>query len=201
MFNPFDNTGSLQKKFKDYIQKIVPISDQEFQKALAYFELVSIEKGEFFIDQGKVGKHVGFINKGILRSFYINDKGDEVTSCFCTENNLATSYTSLITQSPSRIAMVALERTELYVINFENINKLYQENAKWQAIGRIIAENEFIGAEDYASRLNNNTAKEKYLRQLQEQPEIVQKSPIIHIASYLGVTRRTLSRIRKEIIG
>ena len=90
--------------------------------------------------------------------------------------------------------MVALEETELLVINFEDLHQLYNENTNWQTIGRSVAEREFIVMEQYASILNNETAKEKYLRLLNEQPEILKKSPINYIASYLGVTRRTLSR-------
>ena len=97
--------------------------------------------------------------------------------------------------------MVALEKTELLVINFDNIQKLYAESANWQTIGRLVSEKEFIVMEQYASVLNNETAKEKYLRLLNEQPEILQKASINYIASYLGITRRTLSRIRKEIVG
>jgi len=71
--------------------------------------------------------------------------------------------------------MVALEKTELLVINLDDIQKLYKESSNWQTIGRLVAEKEFIVMEQYASVLNNDTAKEKYLRLLNEQPEILQK--------------------------
>lgn len=189
----------MENKFKLFIQNIVPITDDEFEKSLLKFKKLSLEKGEFFIEQDKTSKQIAFINSGILRTYYINDKGEEITSCFCTENNFASSYKSFILQTPSNVAMVALEKTELLVINFDDIQKLYKESSNWQTIGRLVAEKEFIIMEQYASVLNNDTAKEKYLRLLNEQPEILQKTPINFIASYLGVTRRTLSRIRKEI--
>ena len=190
----------MEDKFKIFIQKIVPITDDEFEKSFVKFKKITLEKGEFFIEQNKISKQIAFINDGTLRTYYINDKGEEITSCFCSENNLASSYKSFILQSPSNVAMVALEKTELLVISFKDLHELYKESANWQTIGRLVAENEFILMEQYASILNNETAKEKYLRLLNEQPEIIQKSPINYIASYLGVTRRTLSRIRKEII-
>lgn len=189
----------MEDKFKSFIQKIVPITDNEFEKSLMKFKKITLEKGELFIEQDKTSKQIAFINSGILRTYYINDKGEEITSCFCTENNFASSYKSFILQAPSNLTMVALEKTELLVINFDDIQELYKESANWQTIGRLVAEKEFIVMEQYASILNNETAKEKYLRLLKEQPEILQKSPINFIASYLGVTRRTLSRIRKEI--
>lgn len=190
----------MENKFKSFIQNIVPITDAEFEKSIIKFKKVTLEKGEFFIQQNKISKQIAFINSGILRTYYINDKGEEITSCFCTSNNFASSHKSFILQAPSNVAMIALEKTELLVINYDNIQKLYTESSNWQTIGRLVSEKEFIVMEQYASVLNNETAKEKYLRLLKEQPEILQKAPINYIASYLGITRRTLSRIRKEIL-
>ena len=173
----------MENKFKLFIQNIVPITDDEFEKSLLKFKKTTLEKGEFFIEQDKTSKQIAFINSGILRTYYINDKGEEITSCFCTENNFASSYKSFILQTSSNVAMVALEKTELLVINYNDIQKLYTESSKWQTIGRLVSEKEFIVMEQYASVLNNETAKEKYLRLLNEQPEILQKAPINYIAS------------------
>ena len=93
----------------------------------------------------------------------------------------------------------AIEDTQLLVIDYENLQKLYAKSVVWQTIGRVVAEREYIVMEQYASVLNNETAKEKYLRLLKEQPNVLLKANIEDIASYLGVTRRTLSRIRQEI--
>ncbi len=103
-------------------------------------------------------------------------------------------------QTPSAQTIQAIEETELLVIDFESLQKLYAKSIPWQSIGRAFTEREYLVMEQYASTLNNETAKEKYLRLLKEQPTIVQKASIKDIASYLGVTTRTLSRIRQEII-
>ena len=92
-----------------------------------------------------------------------------------------------------------MEETELLIINYEDLQKLYSISLAWQNIGRAFAEKEYIIIEQYASSLNSESAKVKYLRLLKEQPQIIQKAPIQYIASYLGITTRTLSRIRKEI--
>ena len=112
---------------------------------------------------------------------------------------MTTSYKSFILQQPSNLILQAIEETQLLVIDYENLQKLYSKSAIWQTIGRAVAEREYIVMEQYASVLNNETAKEKYLRLLKEQPNVLQKANIEDIASYLGVTRRTLSRIRQEI--
>jgi CRP-like cAMP-binding protein len=186
-------------KFKQFLKNISPITDSEFAETISYFSEQNLRKGEFFVNQDKVCRHIGFILKGTLRTFYINDKAEETTSCFCTENNLTTSYRSFILQQPSKLVLQAIEDTQLLVIDYENLQKLYAKSTVWQTIGRAVAEREYIVMEQYASVLNNETAREKYLRLLKEQPGVLLKANIEDIASYLGVTRRTLSRIRQEI--
>lgn len=186
-------------KFKQFLKNISPITDNEFADTISYFSEQILIKGDFFIKPDKVCRHIAYIVKGTLRTYYINDKAEETTSCFCTENNLTTSYKSFILQQPSNLILRAIEDTNLLVIDYVNLQKLYSKSAAWQTIGRAVAEKEYIVMEKYASILNNETAKEKYLRLMKEQPNVLQKANIEDIASYLGVTRRTLSRIRLEI--
>lgn len=188
----------MEDAFKKFIQKITPITDKEFEESILGLKRRTLKKGELFIQQGKVCKEIAFIYEGILRNYYSNEKGEEITACFCTKNSLTTSYKSFLLQESSNNSIVALEETELLVISYHQIQELYSKNPIWQTIGRLVAEKEFIEMEQYATIMKNETAKEKYLRLLEEQPEILQKVPITYIASYLGVTRRTLSRIRKE---
>lgn len=186
-------------KLKEFLQTISPISDEEFDNSKHSFLEVHLKKGDFFVQQGKISRQIAYINKGALRTFYLNNKAEEITSCFCTENNLTTSYKSFILQEPSLLSIQALEYTVLFVIEYDKLQKLYSTSIAWQNIGRRIAEKEYFIMEQYASVLNNESAKEKYLRLLNEQPAVLQKASVEDIATYLGVTRRTLSRIRQEI--
>ena len=189
----------MTNNFKKFIRQITSISDTEFEQTVILFTEQILRKGDFFVKQNKVCRQIAYINKGTLRTFYINDKAEETTSCFCTKNSLTTSYKSFILQQPSNLSIQALEDTELLVIDSEHLQKLYSNSIVWQNIGRAVAEKEYIVMEQYASVLNNETAKEKYLRLLKEQPNVLQKANVEDIASYLGITRRTLSRIRQEI--
>lgn len=186
-------------KFKQFINTITPITDEEFANSITLFSERELQKGDFFVKKGKVCKHIAYILKGTLRTYYINEKAEEITSCFCTENNLTTSYKSFILQQTSNLILQAIEDTQLLVIDYDNLQNLYTTSNVWQNIGRAVAEREYIVMEQYASVLNNETAKEKYLRLLNEQPNVLKKANIQDIASYLGITRRTLSRIRQEI--
>ena len=189
----------MTNNFKNFIRQITPLSETEFEQTIIFFAEKTLQKGDFFVKQNKVCRQIAFINKGSLRTFYINDKAEEITSCFCTENSLTTSYKSFIMQQSSTLSIQALEETELLVIDYDHLQKLYDTSNVWQKIGRVVAEKEYIVMEQYASVLNNETAKEKYLRLLKEQPNVLQKANVEDIASYLGITRRTLSRIRQEI--
>ena len=187
------------EKLKTYLQTFAPISDKEFKEVKSNFYIIHLKKGDFFVQQGKICRQIAFINRGSLRTFYFNDKAEEITHCFRTEETFVSSYKSFILQKPSFLSIIALEECELFVIDFDNLQKLYNTSMTWQRIGRLQAERRYIEMEEYASVLNNEAAKEKYLRLLNEQPEVLQKANVKHIASYLGVTRRTLSRIRQEI--
>lgn len=186
-------------KFKHFLQKIAPISDEEFAETIVHFVPVHLQKGDFFVKQDKICRHIGFILQGTIRIYYINQNAEETTHGFCQENCLTTSFKSFISQTPSHLILQALEDTDLLTIDYDHLNLLYKNYPCWLNIGRIITQNEFLVMEQYASVLNNESAKEKYLRLLHEQPDILQKATVEDVASYLGVTRRTLSRIRKEI--
>lgn len=185
--------------FKTFLSQIVPISNDEFELTFQSFQNVILQKGDYFVNEGKVCRQIAFVNRGVLRVFYLNEKAEDTTSCFCSENSLCTSYKSFILQSPSELSIQAMEECELFVIDYHQLQNLYKTSMVWQSVGRIVAEREFIAMEKYASMLNNETAKEKYLSLLKEQPIVLQKASVKDIASYLGVTSRTLSRIRKEI--
>ena len=184
---------------KTFLQSLTPISDKEFEDSKSNFRIIHLKKGDYFVQPGKICRHIAFINHGSFRTFYFNDKSKEITACFRCAMSTVSSYKSFILQEPSTLAVVAMEDSELIVIDYNNLQKLYAESMAWLNLGRVLAEIEYINMEGYASVLNNESAKEKYLRLLKEQGEVLQKANIEHVASYLGVTRRTLSRIRQEI--
>jgi CRP-like cAMP-binding protein len=189
----------IVENFKVFLNDVGSLSDKEFSETMTCFEIKLLEKGDFFLEAGSVCSQAAFIGSGILRTYYLNEKGEDTTYCFCTENNLTTSFKSFISQTPSTLSIQALEKTELLFITHKQLQQLYATIPTWQTIGRILVEKEYMIMEKYASVLNGETAKEKYIRLLQEQPSIIQRASVQHIASYLGVSRETLSRIRRQV--
>lgn len=186
-------------KLQTYLSSLSPLSAAEWTESIAYFSKQQLRKGEVFIKQHELCRHVGFVAQGSLRVFFSNDHGEDITTCFCTENMFATSYKSFVAQEPSSLTIVALEDTELYVISFENLQKLYATSSGWQNIGRILTEKAYLNLEEHSISLNKETARDKYLRLLHEQPRVLLTAKMEDIASYLGITRRTLSRIRSAL--
>ena len=189
----------MSDQLRKHLRETAAISDIEFEKALPYFSNKTIGKGEYFVKRGAVCKYMAFVEEGFLRSYFLNEKGEEITFCFEPENSFSTAYKSFILQCPSNLSIQAIEETKLIIIHHQNLQKLYETSYQWLSIGKLFAEKEYIFLEQYASMLNNESAKEKYLKLLKENPSIIQRVKLKHIASFLGVTSRTLSRIRKEL--
>lgn len=162
-----------------------------------FFNECTLEKGDYFVQQNQPCQQIAYIGSGMLRIFYATEQGDDVTVCFCTPNSLTTSFRSVTQQEPSPLSIQALEQTQLLIIDYSDLQHLYRTSPVWQTIGRLLVEKQYLVVEQYASVLNRETAQEKYSRLLREQPQVIQKAMIKHIASYLGVSRETLSRIRQ----
>lgn len=190
----------MKEAFKNYLNTLLPLSEADFSAAFMYFKELHLKKGEYFIEQGKVCKQVAYIYSGLLKSYYTDTKGQSTPTCFCTPGSFTSSYRSFILETASDISIEALEDTVLLVINKEDLTRLYETGATWLNISRLSTEKELLQTEHYVASLNNDTAKEKYLRLIQQQPAVLQKAAVADIASYLGVTRRTLTRIRKELL-
>jgi len=188
------------KDLRQFLKTISNISESELDNSLQYFRAKRLTKGDYFVNEGEVCYQIAYIQSGLLRTYYYNEKAEGVTSCFCSAGSLTTSYKSFILKTPSTLSIKALTDCELLVLESDDLDQLYEKYTVWQSIGRSVAEQEYILMEQYASVLNNETAKQKYLRLLEEQPDVLSSANVEDIASYLGVTRRTLSRIRKEML-
>lgn len=185
--------------FRAFLNRVVEVDEHDFKMGISYFRTLTLRKGEHFVTTGEVCKHLAFVQSGMLRTYFVNDNGEEITYCFCTENHFETSFKSFILQTPSLLSIQVLEDAELLVISFEDLQHLYRESQTWERIGRLFSENEYLKMEEHASNVKNDSASAKYLRLMHDHPQIIQKAPLTYIASYLGITPRHLSRLRREL--
>jgi len=182
----------------NYLKQFPHYTPQVFQEILPFLYVKNIEQGGYFLRDGKICQEIGFVEKGLLRLYYLNE-GKEITNCFCKENTITTSYSSLITRKESDIAIQAIEPTELIVFSFTALQKLYEKNLFWQQLGRLAAESEFITTECHHRLLRDRSAIDRYKQILEENPELLQRVPLNYLATYLQIRPETLSRIRKKI--
>lgn len=190
---------TIEYNFKQWLAAQMPISESDWELARRLASIQHLKKGDIWLELHKVCSSVAFINKGIFRTYYYNAAGEEVNYCFCTEQCIATSYRSFLMREPSKLAMQALESMEILVLTYENLQQLYTRSEAWQTIGRMLSESAFLMMENYALSLHQESARDKYVRLLAEQPSVVQRVSLQHIASYLGVSRETVSRIRRQL--
>ena len=185
--------------FNKYLQQFPHYTPGAYENALPFLSEKTIEQGDFLLRQGKISRNIAFIEKGLLRLYYLKD-GKEVTNCFCRENSITTSYKSLITQQESDFAIQAIEKSKLIVLSYNSLQKLFNKNLFWQQVGRLAAENEFIISETHNRFLTDLSATDRYLHILNKDQELLQRVPLNHLATYLQITPETLSRIRNKIM-
>lgn len=183
-----------------YINHITPLSTEEEEKVAARFRIRKYLKGQFVVQNGDVCKYENFVLKGCLKQFYIDNEGLEHIVMFAIEDWWAGDLGSLVNQSPSDFNTQCLENSELAQIHFEDLQTLYEEVPKMERFFRIIIQRAFIASQKRIIHNFSLPAKERYLQFRQMYPLIEQRVPQYMIASYLGITKEFLSKIRSQLI-
>ncbi len=182
-----------------YFKSFHIFSDNEINNLVQSFTLKEINKWAYFIKEGDSCKEIAFIETGIFRSYYTSGNGNENTFCFRFPHNLLAPYAAFITGHPSTETMQAITDARLFVIKKKEIEQLLNESPNYIKFLKLTAEHEYIELEKRFFQLQKDNATQRYISLLQNQPGYVREIPLQYIASYLGITQRHLSRIRKEI--
>lgn len=193
----------MKKNILDIIKENVgffnEIPKTELSELIRHAKTININKDDFFLQEGDIPQRIGLVRSGILRLFYIDSTGKDVTKHFCTEHSLAISYSGFIQQQPSRFYIQALEKTKLSTIDKNTYDYLLERNVCWQITARKLAEMVFIIKERREAELLLYDAQERYLRFLKDYPNLINRIKHYHISSYLGITPESLSRIRAQL--
>jgi CRP-like cAMP-binding protein len=187
------------KTLRKSIDAIVSINDKELLTFCNAFESKKLNKNEFYLEEGQICNFIGLVNFGVLVYFKTQENGDEITTDFAFVGDWVNNNQSRLTNSPSTINIRAIEYTELYTIKQHDLNELYIQIPKLERLGRILTEQAYVRIVEQTVELQVLTAKERYENLLKKHPEIFQKVQLYHIANYLGIAPKSLSRIRKEL--
>lgn len=184
--------------FKIQIRKITDFSEDECNLFFPYLELKQLDKGDYFLKEGQYVNQIAFVEKGLLRFYSLVD-GKEINNHFFLENDYAVSYLDFLKKRASRYYIQALEKCELYTFSAESLQMAYDQSKNWERFGRIIAESVYATATNRFESFLFLSAKQRYLQMQEDFPRFLQRIPLYHLASYLGIERESLSRIRKEL--
>lgn len=187
---------------KKTLQEILQILNQyatisEAAKAVLPSILIEkhYKKGNFLLKEGKICRNLHIVKTGFIRAFY-NDDGKEMTTGFAFENDFCMSISSFIAQNPSFENFETMEDVATFSIDYDNLQMLYKTFPEFNQIGRLLTERYYIELENRSRSLQFFTAKKRYQQLLEEQPQLLQRVSLGHIASFLGISQETLSRIR-----
>lgn len=187
------------KTFLNSVRSICPeLTEQELTPFSEKLSVITFQKKEIFIKSGIVQQSIGFIVSGLIRSYYIDDNGNEKTVRFYAENDYATHYTAFITQQPSKYTFQCLENTVLVLLSYENMQLLYRQIPTFEKYGRLLAEEILKMQQHRIESFIFQTAQERYLDFMKQNPDLYNRVTISHLCSYLGIERQTLTRIRQK---
>ena len=184
---------------KNYLRSFNFFTEEEIAEVEILGKYESIKKGAFFFEGGKVCDKVAFVYSGIFRHFYQVDSGEETSYCFTFPNNFITAYSSFVSNERTPEQIQALTDAYLFVLPKTEVERLINARKGWMAFSKKIAEKQYIKRENRIFLLQKEKAKHKYEHLLLTKPEYLQTIPLQYLASYIGVTQRHLSRLRKEV--
>lgn len=186
-------------KLADSLNFAADIPKDEQNKLLKRINSITLKKDEYFLRAGEIPKQAGFNISGLLRLFYIDNNGVEITKHFVLENSMAISFSAFMLREESKFYIQAMEDTKLLVIDHMTYSEFLDNHVCWQIVVRKLAVMLYVLKEKREAELLLNTAQERYLQFLEDFPDIEDRINQYQIASYLGITPESLSRIRANL--
>jgi CRP-like cAMP-binding protein len=182
---------------KTVVSDLAAITAEEWDYFESRLEYKIIEKKEVLLQRGQVENYLSFINKGAVRIFVPRPRQD-LTFGFLFENEFVSAYDSFLKRTPSDYTISTLAPTSVWQISYDDLQDVYNNTQIGDLIGRKMAEKMFLIKAKREIALLGKTASQRYSDLFAERPRLIKDIPLQYIASYLGVSRESLSRIRKE---
>ncbi len=182
------------------IRAATDISENEWLHLESFLKRRPLKKKKNALDQGDVCRWIGFIEKGCMRSYSIDDKGVEHVVQLAVENYWISDLYSFATQTPGTLSIEALEETILHQLFYTDLETLYKQLPSVESYFRQLYQRAYIVSQQRLNATLSISAEQRYRELIEGNPSIAQRVPLLHIASYLGITPESLSRIRKMLL-
>ena len=179
-----------------YFARHLPLAD--IQPLVDAFSTTKrLKKGELLVRPGQQMTFLAYINQGAFRVYFHNEKGNELTTWFSFQDMFVTDLLAYYQESPAAYYVEAIEASEVFIIQKHQLEKLYMTHPEYREFGRKFAENGMVKVMQRMVTLQTKSAEERY-KELLAQPQFMHKIPLKYLATYLGITDTSLSRIRKK---
>jgi len=184
---------------KENLEQKIKLSDSEFESITSFFKVKHIKKKKDFLREGEVCRHLIFVNKGVLRPYSIDAKGTEHVVQLALENYWISDLYSFLNAAPSELAIEALEDSEVLTLSYFDLDRMYLEVPIIERFFRKLFERAYSVLIQRLNAAQSEPADIRYKKLLATHPDLIQRVPLMHIASYLGIAPESLSRIRKNL--
>lgn len=179
------------------LNKHSTINEREFELIEKVLTKRFIKKRKDLLTEGDICKNLYFVEKGCLRSYTVDKEGIEHVVQLVIEEHWIGDLYSFITQTPGTINIEAIEDSEIWILPYQELEKLYDEIPALEKFFRKLFQRAYVAVQQRLNATKNTSAEERYRELIRQTPHIAQRVPLIYIASYLGITPESLSRIRK----
>lgn len=186
--------------FLDFILNIVEIPDNQQTNFKNLVFNHTVKKNEYFLQAGDLADSVAYVKNGLFRYFYINENGDEYTKGFFVANTVIISYSAILEKRPSYFSIQALEDSELEVVNYYKFEKYFEEDPCWNKFLIPLLQKAYLIKEERERDFLLLDAEQRYEKFQKKFPGLESRIKQSIVASYLGITPESLSRIRKKRI-
>ena len=177
------------------------ISNQDdLDEVLNSFTLINHPKGTLLLQEGQLATKYYFVESGFLRAFAIDTHGNDITTGFYSKGQIVWEVASLFLQTPTKENLETLCDSALWYIDIDTFHKLFDSIAEFRDAGRTRLVKNHVQLKQRSLSMITDRAEVRYLHLMSTRPDIIQQAPLKHIASYLGITDSSLSRIRKELV-
>jgi CRP-like cAMP-binding protein len=175
------------------------VTELELDYLRSGLSVIELKPKHFYLHSNSIQKEIGFVFSGLMRSFYIDNNGNEISVNFIRENSFATDYPAFITQNPCKYYFQCIEHTVIVNLSYKHIQEGYEKFPILERYGRLVTEEVLKMQQRRIERFLFDNAEKRYLNFVNEYPDLFNRVSVSYLASYLGIERQSLTRIRKKL--
>ncbi|MFK8037880.1 MAG: Crp/Fnr family transcriptional regulator [Crocinitomicaceae bacterium] len=194
------NKEAIQSYSNSLLNTYSDLAPEELSFILNEVTITKLDKKAFYLNAGEVQQSMGFIFKGLLRSYYIDEAGKEITVSFIKENAYASDYSAFLSSKPSKFYIQALEPCILVNLTHLSMQECYARFKNFEKYGRLVAESILVNRHNRIESFLFENAEDRYLNFVEQNEGLLNRISLTHLASYLGIERQSLTRIRKKLL-